>query len=678
MRCFFPSAFRRFILIQSVTLALAGVAFAQDTQPASQPPVSVQAEYDQAALLRRMIDLDRLYMPPAPGERAVLYSSWDRAQREVRNGRYVNWDANEDRNNYVRTTADGWNVWADIQGPGVVNRIWCDAPVGELRIFIDGTKVIESELVGIFDGLVAPFGTPFSYQFGDGAGTSYFPIGFAKRCQIMTKRFTGEYHVDATRFPATTRVQPFRPELTRAALEALEEVTKIWNLGLPSERLLGDRRTGTYAYQLDLKQGEKLIETVGKPGTIRQLFVSLTDPREPRERYALHNLILRIYFDDATTPAVEAPLTSFFGAGFTRQSYRSLTMGTALRTNMPVQHDNEAWQFYCFFPMPFHKNARIEIENANTREPVPIGVLLYMRVEMGTPPKDALQFKARMHVEEPAKSFDFPVLYTTGRGRVVGNVLHVDVPRSGWWGTGDHKAWIDADRFPSILGTSTQGWVGNIERLWYFRGVMHGATLVNEFGKNSCYRWLIPDALTFQKGIRLTLENWQPPGADDIYFSTVAYWYGEPNAETRFEALDRDALDVPGKRIPGSVEVEGYVIGNGWGNEVPQRHAGGVEFSNERAVRILKDKTVEIDIPHDEPGLYRLYLRTDPSRTFERIVVRDAEDKLIGTVIWGRDVKESIYEVGTIQLKDGRTRVRVEVDFPVTLDCWIVRGLTAE
>jgi len=69
----------------------------------------------QADLLRRLIDLDQLLVPPPPGEQTGLFSSFDRRQLTIRDGRYAHWDANNDRGQFLRSTADGWNVMAEIK-----------------------------------------------------------------------------------------------------------------------------------------------------------------------------------------------------------------------------------------------------------------------------------------------------------------------------------------------------------------------------------------------------------------------------------------------------------------------------------------------------------------------------------------------------------------------------------
>lgn len=94
---------RRILLIATLLAATAVPALAQ--------PVT------QADLLHRLIDLDRLMTPPV-GERTGLFSSYDRRSRIDAGGKFVDWNANRDRGQFLRDEADGWQVMAEIDGPG--------------------------------------------------------------------------------------------------------------------------------------------------------------------------------------------------------------------------------------------------------------------------------------------------------------------------------------------------------------------------------------------------------------------------------------------------------------------------------------------------------------------------------------------------------------------------------
>ncbi|MFQ5805729.1 MAG: glycoside hydrolase family 172 protein [Phycisphaerae bacterium] len=638
------------------------------------PPAITAQPITQADLLRRLIDLDRLAAPPRQGERTGLFSSFDRRQSTIRDGRYVGWDANNDRGQFLRRTDNGWNVMAEIESPGAITRIWCDEPAGDVRVILDGKVVINAPLKDLFNGALEPFGMPLSYEIPSGGGAiSFFPIGFAKRCRVLSRNFKGEYQIDYVTFPPNTTVESFDPDLNEAAQAALEEVVQTFQRGLSDKQLFGNQRTSWHGGSPEnpIKRGEKFTWELKGAGTIRAFYVALTDRVPPRELRVLHNLILRIHWDGQAEPDIEVPLAAFFGTGFERNLYNSLVTGTDLATRMPGKFPTESWFMYCYFPMPFTNGAHIEFENLNRKR---IAMMFYVRVERNKPPAEALRFKVRTHKEDPCKTFDFPILETTGAGRLVGCVLNVDCPREEWWGEGDHKIWIDNEPFPSILGTSTAGYFGNVKGLRPFRMPLHGATLVLPLGKNSVYRWQIADCVNFRQSLRFTIENWQYKQADDVYYNSVVYWYGEPGAADSFRPLSQRTLKLPGLRIPGAVEIEGNIVSDNWGTVFKQKYARGMELSGEAAAAITTTEPVLIDLPWDKPGRYRLNLRVLTGRSFDTVEISDAAGKPIGTVRYSRE-SNGTYVVGEITLQSGKTRVIVNCGATTILDCWVLESL---
>ncbi len=648
-----------------------------------------------ADLLRRVIDVDRLMRPPASGERSLLFSSFDRACKRVEGDRYVAWDSNHDAGQFLGKSPDGWDLLASVEAPGVVNRIWVEHPAGEVRVSVDGEKLFEGPLRDFFDSGSPPFGEPYQMLLQNSpCGLSHVPIGFASNLQIATREFAGTYQIDVTAFGGDTAVQPQRIELDAEAQAALKEVSRTFSAGLSEKTLLAGRKTMTLAAQQDLATGEKLELTYPGPapvstsrpapdaarpaapreraGTVRALYVSLTDRTEPR-LYALNNCVLRIFWDGAAEPDVEAPLTAFFGAAFDRDVYRGLAVGTYQWMQIPAQFDAESWFLYSYFPMPFSRSLRLEIENRN-RDKRPLGVMAYLRIDRDAPPADALRFRARFRREAPCRSFDVPLLETGGRGRWVGLVLGIDAPRREWWGSGDHKIWLDGEAFPSIWGCDTAGLFGNVTGLKPTHGALSGVTRTAPYGRSSMYRWMLADSVAYHKGIRVALENWQEHEANDVDYSTVTCWYGEPGAApTGFARLTDDDLAVSTLRVPNAIEFEDSMVGEGWGNLVQQKHYRDVEFSNGAAVTIAaEEQPVASRISVEKAGRYKLQLRVAPKGSFGKLEVRAPAGTPIGTVEWSRD-SDGVYDVGDVDLKAGENRLTiVRTGKSPLLDCWML------
>lgn len=632
-------------------------------------PVSAQTRLTQADLLRRVTDLERLTTPPPPGEVSGLFSSFDRAALTVEGGRYVRWDADEDFGQFLRRTEDGWDVMAEMDGPGVITRIWSSDPQGQIRIVLDGRTVLERPFVELFNGATEPFGEPLTYQTGPGGGWNcYFPIGYARRCQIAARECRSHYQIDYTALPAGTDVATFDPQLDEAAQAALRGLVALMQRGLSERQVVGDRRTMTLAHQDEIAPGRVLGDALEKGGTVRALYVSLTDRKAPREPYALHQCVLRMWWDGQERPAVEAPLCDFFGSGFDRVAYRSLVMGTDYWSALPGESPSEGWFMYCYLPMPFSAGMRIEIANHSPRR---LGLMFYARIDRADPPTDALRFFARYRREAPCKLFDLPVLAAVGRGRFVGCVLNVDCPRSEWWGSGDHKVWLDDAPAPGLLGTGTADYFGDAPPLRPFARAFHGVTRSGPYGKSSMFRWHIGDCINFQRSIRLVLENWQKNEANDTDYETIAYWYGPAGPPPEmFKPLRPQDLAPAGLRIPGAVEIEGRVVGTGWGQVLKEAYTG-VELSGREAVSIQTSEPVEIVLPARAAGPARLKLRVLPGRSFQTIGVSAADGTEIGSVRYNPGAG-GMYDVGVVRLKEGDNVLRVRCSGSPVLDCWIL------
>lgn len=666
------ATYGRLFASAAIVLALGGPA------RASQEPLTT------ADFLNRMIDLDLLMIPPHEDEITGMLSSYDRASKiDKKTRRKIDWDANNDRGHFLRVE-DGWSVMADLEGPGVITRIWSANPHGRLRIILDGKTVVDAPFENLFNGKLAPFAEPLCYANPKNGGKNcYFPISFEKRCKIVVKQSTSYYQINYMLLPFAVPVKSFTLKLDETAQTALERVSKAWTEGLTRQDLIrGERTPMPTLAEVELRPRKReTVESLEGAGVIRALYISLTARTVPRELYALHKCVLRIYFDGDKQPSVEAPLIDFFGSGFNRRRFKSLPIGTDQKTDMPMPGRNIRDQrfMYCFFPMPFSKGFRIEIENFNRKK---IGLFVRTLIELDPPVLDAnapkpkrLRFHARFRKVDPCKVLDHPLLETRGAGRMVGLLLNVDCPRKQWWGEGDDKVWIDGERFPSYFGTGTEDYLGDAWGLRVHHRPSQGVTLTNDYGKSSAYRWHILDCINFQKSIKFTLENWQHDKKKDTYYGTIAYWYGEPGAKHTFKPLTIKDVTPPGLRIPGAIEIEDNVVGAGWGNPVKQRHSGLVELSNERAVRIGTTEPVEIKIPSTRRRYAALSLRTDPRKPFGTIVVTRADGGPVGTIHYDRAAR-GIYRVGALSLEPGNTTVRVQCSKPVTLDCWIATDVS--
>jgi len=279
------------------------------------------------------------------------------------------------------------------------------------------------------------------------------------------------------------------------------------------------------------------------PGMLTHIWITVASP----EAEHLKKLVLRIYWDQETTPSVEAPLGDFFGLGlgeYHRWESELLSVGSDKALNS-------------FFLMPFQKHARITVSNEGHQKVDAFYFNLDYRAYSEPLPGGTLYFHAQFRQGQPnhgwtsdwQKNSDPRVdrktnldgkenylwLDAAGRGHFVGVTMSVLQNQDGWWGEGDDMFFIDGEARPSIAGTGSEDYFLGA---WDFGGHpffyrLYGAPVVGEEragGKSSVYRFHLDSPIPFTKSLRATIEHGHANHRSDNYYS-VAYWYQtEPHA----------------------------------------------------------------------------------------------------------------------------------------------------
>ena len=323
--------------------------------------------------------------------------------------------------------------------------------------------------------------------------------------------------------------------------------------------------TGTNASR-DLGQGWKVspsivikakttytIAEMDGPGSIQHIWMTPTG----NWRYT----IIRIYWDDETTPSVEAPVGDFFCMGWGKYSpLQSLAVAV-----------NPGSAFNCYWSMPFRKKCKITMENIADED-----MYLYYQIDyiLTDLPDDAAYFHAQFRRTNPLSYKQDYVLVDgiKGRGQYVGTYMAIGVTNNGWWGEGEIKFFMDDDsKFPTICGTGTEDYFcgsydfdtrkkndAGVETVNYtefcspYTGmpqVIRGDGHYDVMQRFGLYRWHISDPIRFEKNLKVTIQSlgWRHDGRylpqqNDI--ASVVFWYQtEPHA--LFPKLpEKDLLEV--------------------------------------------------------------------------------------------------------------------------------------
>ena len=326
-----------------------------------------------------------------------------------------------------------------------------------------------------------------------------------------------------------------------------------------------------------IKPGEtRVLGEVQGPGIITHIWFTIATA----DRYHLKSLVLRMYWDGETLPAVESPIGDFFGLGLGEYfMYESgpLSVGSQKALN-------------CYFPMPFRKSAKITVTNDGS---VNVGAF-YFNIDWQkhkSLPQDTAYFYAeyRQAVPTPGWTGDwklnsdakvnnrpnekgdgnYVIVETEGKGHYVGVTHSIFQNQGDWWGEGDEMIFIDDKEKPKIIGTGSED--------YYLGAWCYGGCGISPFGtsqptfayknygnpKNGgdhrgskwmVYRFHLDSPVPFEKYLKMTIEHGHANHRSDNFY-TVAYWYQQGPHKLR------KPLPPLEDRIPRLVNVEGPTIG---------------------------------------------------------------------------------------------------------------------
>ncbi len=276
-----------------------------------------------------------------------------------------------------------------------------------------------------------------------------------------------------------------------------------------------------------IQPGETLtLAELEGPGRIAHIWFTIAD-NEPGYGKLL---VLKMYWDDEKEPSVECPINDFFCEG------HGMDMSV---DSLPFRVTSNGKARNCYFPMPFGKSARIEVENQG-EQPV---IAFYYYIDwqkLETMPADTAYFHAMYRQEYPCVSGkNYTILDAEGQGHFVGCNLSIRQREPGWWGEGDDKFFIDGATEPQLAGTGSEDYFCDAWGMRKLDGLYYGFPLCEGFGlmdKHTCYRFHITDPVPFKKSLHVEIEHkgsryiaeenrhdGYVERADD--FSSVAYWY---------------------------------------------------------------------------------------------------------------------------------------------------------
>jgi hypothetical protein len=489
---------------------------------------------------------------------------------------------------------------------------------------------------------------------------------------VLARKGWGRYYqITYTTFPKGTRLPRFPAALPDDAVAALKRVD-----GHFANRFGTDpagKRDGEETLRKTARVAAGKAETVANlkgPRAVTALRVRATFKDREDEMAALRQLVLRITWDGAASPAVWCPLGDFFGTAPGVNAYQSLAAGMTPEG------------YYSLWYMPFARSARVELVNEGTADREVAFEIVH--APLRRPVAQLGRFHAKWHRDVmplPKERWpDWMVVKTRGRGRFCGMMLHVWSPRGGrcekvkwcnghwWWGEGDEKFFVDGEKYPSTFGTGTEDYFGYA---WgngsLFARAFHNQTICEgNAGHISLNRWQVADDVPFQRSFEGTMEKYWPNDWPALY-ATVAYWYlsadGEdPHGPTpvaeRHGYYVRPPMTAGGftvlKRSRGRVQTQGM-----------KQYGAGVWTNDDHLwwTGAGPGDTLDLGVKVGKAGTYEVSVTLTKAVDYGVVQFRLDGRKLGGPVDLYNDgvVKTPVIALGAAALKAGDHVLQVEI-----------------
>lgn len=427
---------------------------------------------------------------------------------------------------YIRKE-NGKLVLADLEGPGVVNRIWTPTPTDDtLSFYFDGeeTPRLEIKFSDLFSGKVFPFVKPISGNEIGGYYT-YIPIPYKKSLKIV---FGGEkmlFHQIQYRNLPNADVQTWTGDFSEEDRSLLTEVSQIWSNISPTVQ----------EFEKGLSQNIKTEEKVFtiQPGEEIPIFESNTPGRivgfdmDAGSSFEgiYKDVLLSATWDDEDVEAIYAPIADFFGYAYGEGAMRSMIMGKQGNLN------------YCYFPMPYDQKAHMKLiykERKNENQPpISVKVRVYHNGQAREKEKEG-RFYAVWKREKPDEGEYYTFLDFKGKGHYVGTIHQAQGLTEGMtlFFEGDDVTEVDGKM--RLHGTGSEdyyngGWYALLDR--WDRGVslpIHGSLDYSlPMGRTGGYRLFLSDKMSFEKDIHHKMEHGPVDNKFPVDYISLAFFYGD-------------------------------------------------------------------------------------------------------------------------------------------------------
>lgn len=268
--------------------------------------------------------------------------------------------------------------------------------------------------------------------------------------------------------------------------------------------------------------GRKIVvlsESWGKPGVLKHIWVAC-DNSAGNQGFLEQGGVIRIYTDDATTPAVSMSLGDFFCLSNRSDIFSTPRVGRTERGG--------GGSAYRYLHMPFQKYLRVEVESVISTDSLFYGTADYSTVDsfndFGSQ-QLAYTIKGKREASHPVHT-PMTICDVDGSGQIESLMVtfNGDAPEDLGVLEGNVSIYIDNEQYPSW---SSSGMEDAFNGGWYAMPVggypagRAGNTDANNTGR-TMYRFFVDDPIFYSSHVKVVIDAGQPhQGA--VTSSTVTF-----------------------------------------------------------------------------------------------------------------------------------------------------------
>jgi len=500
---------------------------------------------------------------------------------------------------FVRKEGDA-RVLADLQGPGVVERIWTPTPTERMVAFYFDGEVeprLRLPFIDLFTGGVPPFTRPV---VGNEVGGyySYLPIPYARSLKIVYEGDDIRFHqIQYRSCPQDTRVASFRTPLPAEAQAELERVVDAW--GRSGGRPWAGDSVFVTERGFDVPPGDS-AELFRMDHGGRIVGVEMERPAGAPLRGP--GVLLEARWDGEPAPAILSPANDLFGHAFGTPAAQGFLLGS------------QGGRDYVYLPMPFDSSAVLSLRVlASEGSPARGTARVFYTDQARDRDTEGRLYATWRRQVRPPEGEPYLLLDARGRGHQVGTLLQAQGLEPGMTAFFEGDDVTDVDGEMRLHGTGSEdyfngGWYALLDR--WDRGMslpLHGALDYSlPLSRTGGYRFYMADKVSFEEHLRQTIEHGPEGNRVPVDYTSVAFHYGDtpPTA-----SMDPTAAPPP-PRPPGVHVFYPQLLELSVGGGTSVAFTGGA-----LEIRAERSGLVRFDVSALRPGRYRVRLsyRRGPS-----------------------------------------------------------------